>query len=118
MSLKTTLWRNETWGVPDDRTVVGENGDGTSTKAYQAKKLRELVPNSDALKDKFKGGVDNKSSYLNFNRDTPNIAVHITLPQLSPAEANMLGSGDVKGFSASLGDSVYKALRDYTAYTG
>ena len=117
MSLKTTLWRNETWGVPDDRTVTGENGDGTSKKEYQTKKLRELVPNSDALKDKFKGGVDNKSSYLNYNRDTPNIAVHITLPQLSPAEANMLGSGDIKGFSVSLGNSVYKALSDYTAYT-
>jgi len=117
MSLKTTLWRNETWGVPDDRTVTGENGDGTSKKEYQAKKLRELVPNSEALKDKFKSGVDNKSSYLNYNRDTPNIAVHITLPQLSPAEANMLGSGDVKGLAASLGNSVYKALSDYTAYT-
>ena len=117
MSLKTTLWRNETWGVPDDRTVTGENGDGTSKKEYQAKKLRELVPNPEALKDKFKSSVDNKASYLNYNKETPNIAVHITLPQLSPAEANMLGSGDVKGFSISLGNSVYKALSDYTAYT-
>ena len=117
MSLKTTLWRNETWGVPDDRTVVGENGDGTSKKEYQVKKLRELVPNPEALKDKFKSSVDNKASYLNYNKETPNIAVHITLPQLSPAEANMLSSGDVKGFSASLGNSVYKALSDYTAYT-
>ncbi len=117
MSLKTTLWRNETWGVPDDRTVTGENGDRTSTPAYQAKKLRELVPNPEALKDKFKGGVDNKSSYLNYNRDAPSIAVHITLPQLSPAEVNMISGGDVKGFAASLGNSVYKALSDYTAYT-
>ena len=117
MSLKTTLWRNETWGVPDDRTVVGENGDGTSTKEYTAKKLKDLVPNSDALKDKFRGGVDNKSSYLNYDKETPNIAVHITLPQLSPAEVNMISGGDVKGFAASLGNSVYKALSDYTAYT-
>jgi len=117
MSLKTTLWRNETWGVPDDRTVTGENGDGTSKKEYRAKKLSELVPNPEALKERFKSGVDNKASYLNYNKETPNIAVHITLPQLSPAEANMLGSGDVKGFSISLGNSVYKALSDYTAYT-
>jgi hypothetical protein len=27
MSLRTTLWRNETWGVPDDRTVTGENSE-------------------------------------------------------------------------------------------
>ena len=92
-----------------------ENGD--RTPANTATELRKLVPNPEALKDKFKSSVDNKASYLNYNKETPNIAVHITLPQLSPAEANMLGSGDVKGFSISLGNSVYKALSDYTAYT-
>ena len=92
-----------------------ENGD--RTPANTATELRKLVPNPEALKDKFKSSIDNKASYLNYNKETPNIAVHITLPQLSPAEANMLGSGDVKGFSISLGNSVYKALSDYTAYT-
>ena len=92
-----------------------ENGD--RTPANKATELRKLVPNPEALKDKFKSSVDNKASYLNYNKETPSIAVHITLPQLSPAEANMLGSGDVKGFSISLGNSVYKALSDYTAYT-
>jgi len=92
-----------------------ENGD--RTPANKATELRKLVPNPEVLKDKFKSSVDNKASYLNYNKETPDIAVHITLPQLSPAEANMLGSGDVKGFSISLGNSVYKALSDYTAYT-
>ena len=98
-----------------DHGRYDENGD--RTPANTETELRKLVPNQEALKDKFKSSVDNKASYLNYNKETPNIAVHITLPQLSPAEANMLGSGDVKGFSISLGNSVYKALSDYTAYT-
>ena len=90
-----------------------ENGD--RTPANTATELRKLYdPSKGSIMPK---PVDNKASYLNYNKETPNIAVHITLPQLSPAEANMLGSGDVKGFSISLGNSVYKALSDYTAYT-
>ena len=49
--------------------------------------------------------------------DQSSTTINITLPQLSPAEANMISGGDVKGFAASLGNSVYKALSDYTAYT-
>lgn len=49
--------------------------------------------------------------------DQSSTTINITLPQLSPAEVNMISSGDVKGFAASLGNSVYKALSDYTAYT-
>lgn len=118
INLQFAEWASKYDFLPSfqDHGRYDENGD--RTPANTATELRKLVPNPDALKDKFKSSVDEKSSYLNYNRDTPNIAVHITLPQLSPAEANMLGSGDVKGFSASLGDSVYKALRDYTAYTG
>lgn len=49
--------------------------------------------------------------------DQSSTTINITLPQLSPAEVNMISGGDVKGFAASLGNSVYKALSDYTAYT-
>jgi hypothetical protein len=115
ISLEMTMYRNDKWWLPDDTVVSGENGDGTSTPAYQAKKLREMYdPSKGSIMPK---PVDNRTNYLNYNKETPSIAVHITLPQLSPAEANMLGSGDVKGFSISLGNSVYKALSDYTAYT-
>ncbi len=117
INLQFAEWADKYDFLPSfqDHGRYDENGD--RTPANTATELRKLVPNPEALKDKFKSSVDNKASYLNYNKETPDIAVHITLPQLSPAEANMLGSGDVKGFSISLGNSVYKALSDYTAYT-
>lgn len=108
INLQFAEWADKYWFLPSFQ-------DRDRTPANTAAELRKLVPNPEALKDKFKSSVDNKSSYLNYNKETPSIAVHITLPQFSPAEANMLGSGDVKGFSISLGNSVYKALSDYTA---
>ncbi len=117
INLQFAEWASKYDFLPSfqDHGRYDENGD--RTPANTETELRKLVPNPEVLKDKFKSSVDNKASYLNYNKETPNIAVHITLPQLSPAEANMLGSGDVKGFSISLGNSVYKALSDYTAYT-
>ena len=117
INLQFAEWSDKYDFLPSFQDNGNYDENGNVTPAYTKKKLQELVPNPEALKDKFKSGVDNKASYLNYNKETPNIAVHITLPQLSPAEANMLGSGDVKGFSISLGNSVYKALSDYTAYT-
>ena len=109
-----TMYRNDKWWLPDDTAVSGENGDGTSKQEYIKKQNKWLYdpeankPNSPA----------NKSSYLNYNTDTPNIAVNITLPQMTAEQANMLGSGDVKGFSISIGDAAYRALRDYNPYIG
>lgn len=117
INLQFAEWASKYDFLPSFQDNGNYDENGNVTPAYTKKKLQELVPNPEAIKDKFKSGVDNKASYLNYNKETPNIAVHITLPQLSPAEANMLGSGDVKGFSISLGNSVYKALSDYTAYT-
>lgn len=50
--------------------------------------------------------------------DQSSTTINITLPQLTPEQANMFSNGDVKGFSTSIADATYKALRDYTAYTG
>lgn len=109
INLQFAEWADKYWFLPSfqDHGRYDENGD--RTPANTATELRKLY---DSIMPK---PVDNKSSYLNYNKETPSIAVHITLPQFSPAEANMLGSGDVKGFSISLGNSVYKALSDYTA---
>ena len=116
ISLEMTMYRNDKWWLPDDTVVSGENGDGTSTPAYQAKKLREMYdPSKGSIMPK---PVDNRTNYLNYNTDTPNIAVNITLPQMTAEQANMLGSGDVKGFSISIGDAAYRALRDYNPYIG
>ena len=116
ISLEMTMYRNDKWWLPDDTVVSGENGDGTSTPAYQAKKLRDMYdPSKGSIMPK---PVDNRTNYLNYNKDTPSMAVHITLPQMTAEQANMLGSGDVKGFSISMGDAAYRALRDYNPYIG
>ncbi len=115
INLQFAEWASKFDFLPSfqDHGRYDENGD--RTPANTATELRKLYdPSKGSIMPK---PVDNKASYLNYNKETPSIAVHITLPQLSPAEANMLGSGDVKGFSISLGNSVYKALSDYTAYT-
>lgn len=114
ISLEMTMYRNDKWWLPDDTTVSGENGDGTSKQEY-IKKQNKWLYDPDANKV---NNPANKSSYLNYNTDTPSIAVNITLPKLTPEQANMLGSGDVKGFSISMGDAAYRAIRDYNPYIG
>jgi hypothetical protein len=114
VSLEMTMLRNDKWWLPDDTTVSGERGDGTTSPEYTAKKLREMY-NPDLNKA---NNPVNRVNYLNSNPETPNIAVNITLPQMTPEQINMLGSGDVKGFSASMGDAAYRALRDYNPYVG
>ena len=49
--------------------------------------------------------------------DQSSTTINITLPQMTPEQVTVLGNGDVKGFSTSIADATYKALRDYTAYT-
>ena len=111
-----TMYRNGTWWLPDDTAVSGENGDGTSKQEYIKKQNKWLYdPSKGSIMPK---PVDNRTNYLNYNTDTPNIAVNITLPQMTAEQANMLGSGDVKGFSISMGDAAYRALRDYNPYIG
>ena len=116
ISLEMTMYRNGTWWLPDDTAVSGENGDGTSKQEYIKKQNKWLYdPSKGSIMPK---PVDNRTNYLNYNTDTPNIAVNITLPQMTAEQANMLGSGDVKGFSISMGDAAYRALRDYNPYIG
>lgn len=50
--------------------------------------------------------------------DQSSTTINITLPQMTPEQIVMLGSGDVKGFSASMGDAAYRALKDYNPYIG
>ena len=115
INLQFAEWADKYWFMPSFQEHGRYDENGNRTPENTATELRKLYdPSKGSIMPK---PVDNKSSYLNYNKETPSIAVHITLPQLSPAEANMLGSGDVKGFSISLGNSVYKALSDYTAYT-
>ena len=115
INLQFAEWADKYWFMPSFQEHGRYDENGNRTPENTATELRKLYdPSKGSIMPK---PVDNKSSYLNYNKETPSIAVHITLPQLSPAEVNMISGGDVKGFAASLGNSVYKALSDYTAYT-
>lgn len=50
--------------------------------------------------------------------DQSSTTINITLPQMTPEQINMLSNGDVKGFSVSMGDAAYRALKDYNPYIG